>query len=184
MRHKILTKEIVLEAAERTIISGGMAQCSMRRISKELGVAVGTIYNYYESREDLLIDLFTISWKRTIKNATSIIDPTKERRVQLEQFFDVVKEDVKNRQGLGKEIYVFNSFREERNEDVLNIRRELLTVVEEILNQKAGSEVPNKILSGWVMTILVEALVNERDMSSQEMRMLSQVIDLEFDLND
>lgn len=184
MRNRILTKEVVLDAAEKVIINEGMAQCSMRRIASELGVAVGTLYNYYDSREALLVDLFTISWKRTIKGAENVVDASQGRWHQLEQFFDVINEDVKNRHGLGKEIYIFNSFRKESNEGVLNIQRALLQVVEEILNQKKGAEVENKVLSGWIMTLLVDALVNEREMTPSEMKMLAQVIEVDFDLSE
>ncbi len=92
----------------------------------------------------------------------------------------MVNEDVKNRHGLGKEIYIFNSFKEQRDENVLNIRLELLSIVGRILNQKAGAEKANVILSRWIMTVLVDALVNDRTMKSEEMDMLSQVIDTDF----
>lgn len=154
----------------------------MRRISGELGVAVGTIYNYFESREELLVELFTISWKRTIEHVEGVIDASKEQWVQLKTFFEVIAEDVKSRNGLGKEIYIFNSYKEQRDEHVLNIRVELLHVVERILNQKSGSEEANEILARWIMTVFVDALVNDRIMTHNEMQMLSQVIATDYTL--
>ena len=182
MRNRILTKESVLDAAEKIIVEEGMSQCSMRHISSALGVAVGTIYNYYSSREELLIDLFTISWKRTVMKAQSVVDASKERGLQITEFFDVVMADVKNRNGLGKEIYIFNSYVKDVEEKTLNIRNELSLVLEAILNQKTGEEKANKVLCRWMITIFVDALINERELTDDERLMMIQIIELDFDL--
>lgn len=180
MRNRILTKESVLEAAEIIIINEGMDHCSMRRISGALGVAVGTIYNYYESREELLVDLFTISWNKTIKKAKSVVEPSKPRDQQLMNFINVINLDVANRNGLGKEVYIFNSYVKEVETNTLNIRNELRAILELILNQKKGRKVADLILSHWIMTIYIDSLVNDRVMSSDEMVMLKQLIDVDF----
>ena len=180
MRNRILTKESVLDAAEKIIVAEGMKQCSMRRISSALGVAVGTIYNYYESREELLVDLFTISWGKSVMKARRVVNPAIGRHIQLNQFFDVINEDVANRHGLGKEIFIFNNYVKDINENTLSIRRELRAIVDEILNQKEGHEVSNSILSRWIMTVFVDSLIDDRVMTDAEMSMLSQIIDVEF----
>ncbi len=182
MRNRILTKESVLEAAEVIIVNEGMAHCSMRRISGALGVAVGTIYNYYESREELLVDLFTISWNKTIRKAKKVVDQSVPRKVQLTEFIDVINSDVANRNGLGKEVYIFNSYVKDVETNTLNIRRELRTILESILNQRKGHKEADLILSHWIMTIYIDSLINERAMTDHEMTMLAQLIDVDFAL--
>lgn len=183
MRNRILTKESVLDAAEKIIVEEGMAQCSMRRISSALGVAVGTIYNYYVSREELLVDLFTISWKRTVSKVQSVVDPSRARGDQIGEFFDVILEDVKNRNGLGKEIYIFNSYVKEVEENTLNIRKELSRILASILNQKVGEEKANEVICLWMITIFVDALINERELSDVERKMMVKIIAIDFDLD-
>jgi len=183
MRNRILTKESVLEAAGKIIVEEGMPQCSMRRIASVLGVAVGTIYNYYKSREELLVDLFTISWKLTIQKVQSVVDPSRSRGEQLADFFDTIMEDVKTRNGLGKEIYIFNSYVKVVEENTLNIRKELSRILASILNQKAGEEKANEVICLWMITIFVDALINERELSDHERQMMVQIIAIDFNLS-
>lgn len=183
MRNRILTKASVIDAAEKIIVDEGMAQCSMRRISGGLGVAVGTIYNYYGSREELLVDLFTISWKRTIQKVQSIVVPSRSRGVQITDFFKVITEDVKNRNGLGKNIYIFNSYVNAVEEEIFNIRNELSLILASILNQKVGDEKANEVLCHWMITIFVDALINDRNLTEDEWSMMVQIISFDFEIN-
>ncbi len=54
MRKKILDNKDVLDVAELIIEKEGLDKCTMRRIARELGIAIGTLYNYYKPREALL----------------------------------------------------------------------------------------------------------------------------------
>ena len=65
MRNKISSKEAIIATGEKIIMEEGLAKCSIRRIAKELSLAVGTIYNYYPSREELLLQVFHVSWEKS-----------------------------------------------------------------------------------------------------------------------
>jgi len=49
----------ILDAALKTFALDGYHRTQVARIAKEAGVADGTIYLYFESKEDILISLFT-----------------------------------------------------------------------------------------------------------------------------
>lgn len=49
----------ILDAALKTFAQDGYHRTQVARIAKEAGVADGTIYLYFESKEDILISLFT-----------------------------------------------------------------------------------------------------------------------------
>ncbi|HHW06433.1 MAG TPA: TetR/AcrR family transcriptional regulator [Clostridia bacterium] len=49
----------ILEAAVKEFAENGYHKTQVSRIAKEAGVADGTIYLYFESKEDILISLFT-----------------------------------------------------------------------------------------------------------------------------
>ena len=181
MRNKILTKQSVLEAAEKIIVKDGMSSCSMRRIASGLGVAVGTIYNYYDSREELLIELFTISWDRTVANARKLVDPSECPWRQIERIINLVEDDVKNRNGLGKDIYIFHNYQEEVLKNTLNIRDMLTEVIVQVLNQKVDAEEANLVLGRWLMTVLIDALIAGRRIDDFEMNMIRQVVELDFE---
>lgn len=49
----------ILEAAVKEFAENGFHRTQVARIAKEAGVADGTIYLYFENKEDILISLFT-----------------------------------------------------------------------------------------------------------------------------
>lgn len=49
----------ILEAAVKEFAENGYHRTQVSRIAKEAGVADGTIYLYFESKEDILVSLFT-----------------------------------------------------------------------------------------------------------------------------
>lgn len=48
----------ILDAAARLIVRNGL-QCSMAAIAEEAGVATGSLYNYFRSKEDLVLGVYT-----------------------------------------------------------------------------------------------------------------------------
>jgi len=73
-RKKLVTQqrqEQILEAALRVFSERGYDRSTMPDIAREAGIAVGTIYNYYKGKRDLLI---TIAKKNIIDPFTSIVE--------------------------------------------------------------------------------------------------------------
>lgn len=50
--------EAILEAAVKVIAVNGYANSQVSKIARAAGVADGTVYHYFESKEEILIDLF------------------------------------------------------------------------------------------------------------------------------
>lgn len=108
MRKKVISNELILDTAAEIIMQQDIEHCNMRSISKELGVAVGTLYNYYKSRNQLLIDLFDRSWTLTLERLLDIKKlemPFEEKMIKL---IEKVYEDINNRGGLGRELIKIN----------------------------------------------------------------------------
>ena len=51
-------RELIREAAIRVFSEKGYHETRADEIAQEAGVAVGTIYNYFKSKEDILLDIF------------------------------------------------------------------------------------------------------------------------------
>lgn len=52
-------REAIREAATKIISRQGFFQTRPKEIAEEAGVSVGTIYNYYESKQEILVDIFS-----------------------------------------------------------------------------------------------------------------------------
>ncbi|MFP4589460.1 MAG: TetR/AcrR family transcriptional regulator [Candidatus Bipolaricaulota bacterium] len=51
-------EELIREAATKVIAEQGYFQTSAQEIADKAGVSVGTIYNYFGSKEEILLDIF------------------------------------------------------------------------------------------------------------------------------
>jgi AcrR family transcriptional regulator len=52
-------RRAILDAAERVFSGGGLAEARMAVIAREAGMASGTLYNYFESKEEIFQSLIT-----------------------------------------------------------------------------------------------------------------------------
>lgn len=175
MRPKIITNNDIITCAEELIKNEGIKKCSMRRISKELEVAIGTIYNYYKSRDELLLEIFEISWSRTLKSIDQDIDSSKSVIDQVKDVVAIVERDVKNRNGLGKEILIYR-INEKGNGDHLGLSDALGAKIFSILNSVIREEERARILSRWIIVIAFDSFKNSEKLSVLEWVLIEQMI--------
>ena len=63
MNHLAASKEDILAASRELIKRNGWAAVSIRAVASRCSVSTGTIYNYYESKADLLGDTIESIWR-------------------------------------------------------------------------------------------------------------------------
>jgi AcrR family transcriptional regulator len=56
-RNKVLRREQILEAAVKVFARRGFGNATVAEIAEEAGVAAGTIYNYFEGKEELFMSI-------------------------------------------------------------------------------------------------------------------------------
>ncbi len=59
-------EELIRQAAIRVFAREGFHRARMETIAREAGVAVGTIYNYFESKKDVLLAVFEAEFEEQI----------------------------------------------------------------------------------------------------------------------
>ena len=52
-------KGLILSNAKELLYNEGFKKFSMRNLSRKCGIALGTIYNYYSTKEELIIEMMT-----------------------------------------------------------------------------------------------------------------------------
>lgn len=57
------SKEEILEVSRKLVLEKGLSTVNMRMVAKECGVAVGSIYNYFPSKSDLVCATVETIWK-------------------------------------------------------------------------------------------------------------------------
>lgn len=63
MNHLATSKEDILAASRELMKENGWAAVSIRAVASRCSVSTGTIYNYYESKADLLEDAIESIWR-------------------------------------------------------------------------------------------------------------------------
>lgn len=160
MRKKVITKDLLLETAGNIIKEYNLEACTMREISRQTGIASGTIYNYYTSREALLTDLFEKSWKETGDNLELISNnelPVEQKFIAYCQYLST---EITNRKGLGRALFgdalnieklAFNT----KN----NIFSKMIKAITRILKESPRNVKLNQqeidMISEWVLILII-----------------------------
>lgn len=80
----------IREAASRVIGREGLEGATMQAIAKEAGVAKGTIYLYFEDREDLVLQTADHAFSRLLEALDAVFSSKLPFRQQLRQLLDTV----------------------------------------------------------------------------------------------
>lgn len=61
-------KDIILSAAKDIAASQGVTKMDIRSVAKQSGIAIGTVYNYFPSKGDLLVAVIEDFWEGAFSN--------------------------------------------------------------------------------------------------------------------
>jgi TetR/AcrR family fatty acid metabolism transcriptional regulator len=90
-------RQIILDAALKTFVIRGYPDTRVSEIAAEANVAEGTLYNYFPSKEDLLLALFDEKWGGIIdeikKRIGHLDDPNKKLKVMFSLVVRMFKRD-------------------------------------------------------------------------------------------
>lgn len=67
-------REHILECADRELAEKGYESLTMRGIAAECGLAVGTVYNYFQAKEEIVFYVMHRDWDGTMARISSIAD--------------------------------------------------------------------------------------------------------------
>jgi TetR/AcrR family transcriptional regulator, fatty acid metabolism regulator protein len=87
--------EAILEAAERLFLRVGYHDAKMADLAQAAGVAVGTLYKYFASKEEVFASLAARSQERVfalLSESAAVADPGERLRAIVERLFAYVEE--------------------------------------------------------------------------------------------
>lgn len=90
-------RKVIFDAALKTFVKRGYPETRVSEIAAEAKVAEGTLYNYFPSKEDLLLALFDEKWGGIIDEIKEKIgrldDPNKKLKVMFSLVVRMFKKD-------------------------------------------------------------------------------------------
>ena len=70
-------RERIVEVTKKQIIENGYSKVTMRSIADACGIGLGTIYNYYESKDYIVATYMSENWKVCLSHVQSDIESGK-----------------------------------------------------------------------------------------------------------
>lgn len=67
MNKVVTSKEDILEVSKGMVAENGVQAINMRNVARQCGVAVGSVYNYFPSKNDLMIAVIDRIWREIIQ---------------------------------------------------------------------------------------------------------------------
>lgn len=58
-----ISREKIIEKSQKIIIENGVNAISIRKVAAECNVSIGTVYNYFDSKDEFLIAVIESTWK-------------------------------------------------------------------------------------------------------------------------
>lgn len=129
----------------------------MKMISKKSGVAVGTLYNYYENKKQLYVSILKESWQNTFNKLDAISELTISSGEKLRKFISKLYEDIESRNGLGKDLINTSVVELKDDKEINNLKNNLILRVENFLSCLDKVETLSKCSN--IDTRLAESLV-------------------------
>jgi TetR/AcrR family fatty acid metabolism transcriptional regulator len=81
---------LILQAAEEVLMERGYHETSIDEIAARVGIAKGTVYLHFPSKEDLVVAIFERDMQQLLQYIDSTMDSTLTAREKLEAIFDMM----------------------------------------------------------------------------------------------
>jgi TetR/AcrR family fatty acid metabolism transcriptional regulator len=170
-RKAIDRRAVILDAALRTFVRRGYPDTKVAEIASEAGVAEGTLYNYFASKEDLLLALFDEKWGWIIDEIRKKISRLNDPNRKLKAIFSLVVRMFKKNRQLA-ELFMVDIKQSSvfLNNYTINRIVEFLDLIEEVLEEgkKKGTyrrdldtRVARMVIFGAAQGILLSWVLSE-----------------------
>ncbi|WBW96896.1 TetR/AcrR family transcriptional regulator [Oceanirhabdus sp. W0125-5] len=121
--------EKIYKSALNLFYKLGYDKVEMKAISKDVGIAVGTLYNYFPNKKTLYRKILTDSWNSTFEKVDKICGSDAIGKEKIKKVLIMIYKDVIDRKGLGRELFkgtdeegiVFTKLKERVLDKVINI---------------------------------------------------------------
>lgn len=159
-------RENILKESKRILKTESYDKLTVRRVAKACGVAVGTVYNYFPSKEMLTAGVMLDDWQRSLEQMRQVSAEASSSMEGLERIYAVLLEYI------GEYTETWDQYRARGGRADSPYRHHIL--VEQIadvirtLLDRFGNMLSGRLPAFLAENLLILAAENERDLSSVE----------------
>jgi AcrR family transcriptional regulator len=141
-RKIINPKQLISEKAKGILYNQGYHKLNMRDLSKQCDIALGTIYNYFPTKKELIIELMTDYWQNYLDSVKEIVNSDEDMYTKLRNIFTELKSFVKNfrQYWLTPELYKSKEYVEGGLQKEHVYMENLISIIEAILIKEQANK--------------------------------------------
>ncbi len=133
-------KEVIRNAAIRVMSQKGFYNTKTAEIAHEADVAVGTIYNYFKNKEDILDYIFKFELEKRLNNLEKMKEMKLDFWEKLNKFLEFHFMEVKENMALGEILVREKDFPKKDGSDSIN---KYLTMIPKLLKEELKKAIEN-----------------------------------------
>ena len=167
-------RKVILDAALKTFVKRGYPETRVSEIATEAGVAEGTLYNYFHSKEDIFLALFDEKWGGIIYQIKNLISRIDNPNDKLKAIFSLVVRMFKKDRYLA-EIFLIDIKQSSifLNNYTINRITEFISLIEQVLEEgkrkgiyrrDLDTRVAKMVIFGAAQGILLSWVLSESKM--------------------
>ena len=153
----------------------------MKMIAQEADIAVGTLYNYYDNKKELFLEVLEKSWQETFNKIDQIINSQKDIVDKINHFIATLYDEIVKRRGIGNELIKEDVFKRQKLESAKAKSREQFKSLISELRKEQEVYYSQKMESRMADTILLTTvnLINEyKEEREKNIKFLKELIDI------
>ncbi|QZY54886.1 TetR/AcrR family transcriptional regulator [Crassaminicella profunda] len=164
----------------------GYKKVDMKMIAKKIGIAVGTLYNYYPNKEKLFIHVFEKSWGNTFCKLDDVLKKEIDLKKKMKEAIIVLHDEISARKGLGKALFKENIFEKDDLDKVLYTKKVLLDKVENLIKEikkEEGLKLEDGMerrLAGTIFMIIIEMRNQYPNEKEKNIQYINSLIDCTY----
>lgn len=97
-------KDQILASAIKIFNESDFKGVSLRKIASDCNIAVGTLYNYYPGKKEIMFDVFNKLWSNTFDYLEVFIEENKNDTNLFIKYLDELHNEMDKRKGLGRDL--------------------------------------------------------------------------------
>ncbi|MCP3968127.1 MAG: TetR/AcrR family transcriptional regulator [Lentisphaerae bacterium] len=156
-------RSIILGATLRLINENGFHGTAMSKIAREAGVSAGIIYHYFESKDDLILELYNSLIKELMNALLKGFDNSKSLEDQIKKLFeDIFRYNLANPQAAMfiRQYKASPYYTHESNSQNQQYIDPIVSCVQKAKKQGIIKDLPDTVIA--VLTMDVAALLAQR----------------------
>ncbi|MFW6269897.1 MAG: TetR/AcrR family transcriptional regulator [Bacillota bacterium] len=177
-RKDVSKKELIYDAAVQVIAENGYYNTSISQIASQADIAVGTIYNYFDCKEEILEYIFSVELKKRIR----FLDKLKEKDLsfweKITLFLENHFSELEKNNALSKILVREKDFPHSKRpgaitEYMFKVQGELEHLIEEAIQKGEIKQCNTQIISGMLFGA-IQGLV-EKGIKNKKSEIFAQI---------